>query len=289
MKVLVTGSTGQLGGELQKIAHNYHCDFVFTTTQDLDLKDMPHVSDFIRYEGFDWIINTAAYTAVDKAEEEKDEAFLINSMAVFNMIQAAEWIGAKFIHISTDYVFDGRKSTPYTEQDEINPQSVYAQSKAEGEKYVLKYNFGIVIRSSWLYSEFGHNFVKTMLRLASQRDEISVVFDQVGTPTYARDLAEMIMTIIQRHEKGGQLIEPGLYHFSNEGVASWYDFAQTIFEYSGKNVRLLPIRTHQLLRPAPRPAYSVLDKSKIKNLYNITIPHWRQSLRKAIKRIEKSL
>ena len=289
MKVLVIGSTGQLGSELRKIAHNYDCEFVFTSTQDLDLKDMPHVSDFIRYEGFDWIINTAAYTAVDKAEEEKDEAFLINSMAVFNMVQAAEWIGAKFIHISTDYVFDGQKSTPYTEEDEINPRGIYAQSKAEGEKYVLKYNFGIVIRSSWLYSEFGYNFVKTMLRLARERNEISVVFDQVGTPTYAQDLAEMIMTIIQRHEKGQQLIEPGLYHFSNEGVASWYDFAQAIFEYSGKDVRLLPIRTHQFPRPAPRPAYSVLDKTKIKNLYNITIPHWRQSLRKAIESIEKSL
>ncbi len=289
MKILVTGSTGQLGQELRKIAQEYDYEFVFTNSADLDLRDMPRVSDFIRYEGFDWIINTAAYTAVDKAEEEKDEAFLVNSMAVFNMVQAAEWIGAKFIHISTDYVFDGLKSTPYTEQDDINPLSVYAQSKADGEKYVLKYNFGMVIRSSWLYSEFGHNFVKTMLRLASERDEISVVYDQVGSPTYALDLARMIMRIIDNHRSQQVLFQPGLYHFSNEGVASWYDFAHSIFEYMDKDIFIKPIRTSEFPRPAQRPAYSVLDKSKLKALYNISIPHWRDSLKNALQRIVDSL
>ncbi len=287
MKVLVTGATGQLGQEIRKISHRFDCEFVFTGSRDLDLRDMPHVSDFIRYEGFDWIINAAAYTAVDRAEEEKDEAFVVNSMAVFNMVQAAEWIGAKLIHISTDYVFDGKKSSPYTEQDEINPQGVYAQSKAQGEKYVLKYNFGMVIRSSWLYSQYGKNFVKTMLRLASERDQINVVFDQVGTPTYALDLAQVIMYIIQSHEKGEILFQPGLYHYSNEGVASWYDFAQAIFEYTGKKVNLQPIKTEEFPRPAPRPSFSVLDKTKIKSVYNLSIPHWRESLKKALLAIEQ--
>ncbi len=254
MKILVTGSTGQLGQELRRLAMQYDdYQFVFTNTDKLDLRDMPHVSDFIRYEGFDWIINAAAYTAVDKAEEDRENAFLVNSRAVFNMVQAAEWIGAKFIHISTDYVFDGKKAQPYTEQDTVNPLGIYAKSKAEGEQYVLKYNFGIVLRSSWLYSEYGNNFVKTMLTLAEKKQEISVVYDQVGTPTYALDLARMIMMIIEKHENEQLLIQPGLYHFSDEGVASWYDFAQAIFEYTGKEIKLFPIRTSQFPRPAPRP------------------------------------
>ncbi len=286
MKILVTGSTGQLGQELRRLAMQYDdYQFVFTNTDKLDLRDMPHVSDFIRYEGFDWIINAAAYTAVDKAEEDRENAFLVNSRAVFNMVQAAEWIGAKFIHISTDYVFDGKKAQPYTEQDTVNPLGIYAKSKAEGEQYVLKYNFGIVLRSSWLYSEYGNNFVKTMLTLAEKKQEISVVYDQVGTPTYALDLARMIMMIIEKHENEQLLIQPGLYHFSDEGVASWYDFAQAIFEYTGKEIKLFPIRTSQFPRPAPRPSFSVLDKAKIKSLYKVDIPHWRDSLKKALARL----
>ncbi len=282
MKILVTGSNGQLGEELRKIAPDYPYEFVFTTREELDLQDMPHISDFIRYGEFDWIINCAAYTAVDRAEEEKEKAELVNTTAVFNMVQAAEWIGAKFIHISTDYVFDGKKSTPYTEDDTVNPLSAYARTKAEGEKYVLKYNFGMVIRSSWLFSSFGHNFVKTMLSLAQRTQDIGVVYDQVGTPTYAADLARFIMLVIDYHHKDKVLFTPGLYHYSNEGVASWYDFAHAIFEYKEISVNLRPLRTSEFPRPAVRPPYSVLDKLKVKKLYGITIPHWRDSLKRML-------
>ena len=284
MKILVTGKNGQLGNELQDLSQKYDFDFTFIAKEDIDLADMPRINDFIRYNGFDWIINTAAYTAVDKAEYEKEQAFMINAKAVFSMVQAAEILGAKFIHISTDYVFDGKKNLPYSEEDEINPLSVYGLSKAKGEEYVLKYNFGMVIRSSWLYSNYGNNFVKTMWKLAKEKNRIKVVYDQIGTPTYAQDLAKMIMYIIECHNNKTVLFTPGLYHFSNEGVASWYDFAQSIFEYINLKLILEPIRTEEFPRPAPRPYFSVLDKSKIKVKYDISIPHWRESLSNMLKK-----
>ena len=284
MKILVTGKNGQLGNELQALSQKYDFDFTFIAKEDIDLADMPRINDFIRYNAFDWIINTAAYTAVDKAEYEKEQAFMINAKAVFNMVQAAEILGAKFIHISTDYVFDGKKNLPYSERDEINPLSVYGLSKAKGEEYVLKYNLGMVIRSSWLYSNYGNNFVKTMLKLAKEKNRIKVVYDQIGTPTYAQDLAKMIMYIIECHNNKTVLFTPGLYHFSNEGVASWYDFAQSIFEYINLKLILEPIRTEEFPRPAPRPYFSVLDKSKIKAKYGISIPHWRESLSNMLKK-----
>ncbi len=280
MKILVTGATGQLGQSFRRLADaRGDMEFVFTSTKDLDLLDMPRVSDFIRYESFDWILNFAAYTAVDKAEEEKDLAFALNRDAVFNMVQAAEWIGAKFVHISTDYVFDGKKARPYVEDDPVNPLSVYAKSKAQGEEYVVNYHSGLVIRTSWLYSEYGHNFVKTMLGLAAKKDMIQVVYDQTGTPTYAGDLARMILVLIEKVNAGEIKFQSGVYHYSNEGVASWYDFAKAVFEIKNINVRLQPVLTGQFPRPAPRPFYSVMDKTKIKKYLGLTIPYWRDSLR----------
>ncbi len=284
MKILVTGATGQLGQSFKKIASSLPYEFVFTSSRELDLLDLPRVSDFIRYESFDWILNFAAYTAVDMAEDEPEKAYALNAEAVFNMVEAAEWVGTKVLHISTDYVFDGHKCQPYTENDLINPQSIYAKSKAKGEQYVLNYHSGMVIRTSWLYSEFGHNFVKTILRLAKEKDRISVVYDQIGTPTYAGDLAVAIAEVLKQ-VIGGHLPFPSgeVFHFSNEGVASWYDFAVEILRYKNIDIDVLPVETKDFPRPAERPFYSVLNKNKFKKAFNFKISHWRDSLFKVLK------
>ena len=272
--ILVTGANGQLGSELREIAPNYKdYNFLFTDVKDLDITNHTTVAAFIESNKINVIINCAAYTAVDKAEEEKDLANAINHLAVANFTQIAKEKSIKLIHISTDYVFDGTNHKPYVETDTPNPQSVYGKTKLDGELAMQQINpaNSIIIRTSWVYSKFGNNFVKTMLRLAETRDEISVVADQIGTPTSAADLAEAILIILP--QISNETVE--LFHYSNEGVCSWYDFAKAIFEIEGLQIKVNAIESSQYPTPAERPFYSVLNKEKIKTKYWIKIPYWK--------------
>jgi len=283
MNILVTGANGQLGSEFKKlVAANVDSSkkFFFTDIEELNITDEGEVNAFFDKNKFDFCINVAAYTAVDKAENEPDKTHLVNVEAVKLLALSCHQHKAVFIHVSTDYVFDGMNYSPYTEENITNPQSIYGKTKAEGEQIAFKENpQTIVIRTSWLYSTFGNNFVKTMLRLAQTKPELSVVADQIGTPTYAEDLAKMILHIIDFVRNNKEKNVFGTYHYSNEGVASWYDFAHAIFEMNGLKVRLNPVSTAQYPTPAKRPAYSILDKSKIKNTFGLQIPHWRESLK----------
>jgi dTDP-4-dehydrorhamnose reductase len=284
MKILVTGSNGQLGNELRLLAPAYSGDiFIFTDVAELDITNETDLDYFIDREKPAVIINCAAYTAVDKAEQEDNLAFLINATAVGNLSRAAAKHHSLLIHISTDYVFDGKGFKPYMEDDPTNPVSLYAKSKHAGEQQVQSYaGKALIIRTSWLYSEFGNNFVKTMMKYGREREQLNVVFDQTGTPTYARDLAQTILDIIQK-----QPVINGVevFHFSNEGVASWYDFAKAIMEISGINCRINPIETKEYPLPAVRPFYSVFNKSKIKQRFSIEIPYWRDSLQECMKKM----
>jgi dTDP-4-dehydrorhamnose reductase len=276
--ILVTGGNGQLGSELRDIAPNYQdYNFLFTDVKDLDITNHNAVAAFIESNKINVIINCAAYTAVDKAEEQKDVANAINHLAVANFAQIAKDKNIKLIHISTDYVFDGTNHKPYVVTDTPNPQSVYGKTKLDGELAIqkIKPSNSIIIRTSWVYSKFGNNFVKTMLRLAETRDEISVVADQIGTPTNAADLADSILTILTKISN--ETVE--LFHYSNEGVCSWYDFAKAILEIRNIDCKVSPIPTEKYPTRAKRPSYSVLCKLKIKETYNIKIPYWRDSLR----------
>ena len=279
MKILVTGSNGQLGNCLRKVfSSDSELDVVYTDVDSLDITDREEVDHFISENRFDFIVNCAAYTAVDRAEKDDLKAAAINTVAVGNLAQSASRNKVKVIHISTDYVFNGEGYRPYEENDEPYPRSIYGRTKLEGEGILTSFcQDALIIRTAWLYSEFGSNFVKTMLRLASERDSINVVADQIGSPTYAGDLAEAIHHII-RHKKW----LPGIYHYTNEGVASWFDFTKAIFEITGKKTPVNPIPTSQYPTPAKRPLYSVLSKMKIKNTYNVNIPYWRDSLKKCL-------
>ena len=274
-KILVTGSNGQLGKELKKIETSFpQFDFTFLSREDLPIHHFEMVRSYFNVYHPQYLINCAAYTAVDRAESEKDLAFQINGEAVGVLAAICKKNYTKLIHISTDYVFDGTASTPYKEDSPTNPQSVYGASKLEGEKQALQFNpDSIIIRTSWVYSEYGKNFVKTMLKLLQENEEISVVNDQVGSPTYAADLADVIMQII-----ASQNWEAGIYNYSNEGIISWYDFAVAIKELMGSNCRINPIPTSQYPTPAKRPAYSVLDKSKIQKAFGIELKDWKESL-----------
>lgn len=278
-KILVTGCNGQLGSSLRReIDNDPDIEAVYTDYDTLDITNREAVERFLSDHRFDIIVNCAAYTAVDKAESDEILASALNTGAVGNLGEAAVKTGAKVIHISTDYVFSGQGFRPYEENDEPYPQGIYGRTKLEGEALLISFcQNAMIIRTAWLYSEFGKNFVKTMLDLAETRPEINVVADQIGTPTYAGDLASAIHTII-KHEKW----IPGIYHFTDEGVASWYDFTKAIFEMAGKEVKVNPIPTSAYPTPAKRPLYSVLSKSKIKNTYGIDIPYWRDSLRKCL-------
>ena len=279
--ILVTGGNGQLGSELGEIAPNYKdYNFLFTDVKDLDITNHPAVSAFVESNNINAIINCAAYTAVDKAESEPELSDAINHLAVANFAQIAKDNNIKLVHISTDYVFDGTNHKPYVETDIPNPQSVYGVTKLSGEQAMQQINpaNSIIIRTSWVYSKFGNNFVKTMLRLTETRDEISVVADQIGTPTSAADLAEVILNILP--QVSNETVE--LFHYSNEGVCSWYDFTKVVFEIKGVSINVNPIESSQYPTPAIRPFYSVLNKSRIKQLYNIKIPHWRKSLIKIL-------
>lgn len=278
-KVLVTGCKGQLGRDLQNTVNSYtDIQPLYTDIDNLDLIQVDDVQCYIKKYQPDFIINCAAYTAVDKAEEEEEQAILLNTKIVENLTAAAQQVKALLIHISTDYVFDGKKQSPYLETDPVNPQSVYGRSKLMGEKVALAYNHSMVIRTSWLYTAVGNNFVNTMLRLGAERSELNVVSDQYGTPTYAADLAEAIWTIISKIDKKEKTFIPGIYHFSNEGACSWFDFAQRIMALGQRSCIVHPIHTNQYPTKAVRPAYSVLNKEKIKTTYGLHIPMWDDAL-----------
>lgn len=284
MKVLVTGANGQLGSALRRLLdREMPGEAIYTDKQGLDLTDAAAVENFIRDNDVTHIVNCAAYTAVDRAEEEKRECSLINTDAVKNLAVAADMLGAKIIHISTDYVFDGTNHRPYRESDKVNPISQYGTTKRKGETALLALApESIIIRTAWLYSDTGHNFVKTMLSLADKQNEIRVVCDQIGTPTYARDLAEAILAVLKSHQWVA-----GIYHFTDEGAASWYDFAKAILRIAGKKTRVVPIPTEDYPTLAQRPAYSILDRSRIKATYGVEIPHWEDSLADCVKLILK--
>ena len=287
--ILVTGAYGQLGNEVRILSANYpEYNFLFTDVDSLDITDKNELIDFVTGNDIRYIINCAAYTAVDKAEDDAELCEKINATAVKNLGLAAAEAGAGIIHVSTDYVFDGTSCRPYTEDMPTKPCSVYGKTKLKGEKNLLKAcPNAIIIRTAWLYSPFGNNFVKTMIKLGSERESLNVIFDQVGTPTYALDLADAILkamdqTIDTDHEKGG------VYHFSNEGVCSWYDFTIKIHEIAGiKTCKVNPIETKDYPTKAARPHYSVLNKTKIKQTFNITIPHWEASLKECIKELSE--
>lgn len=276
MNILITGANGQLGNELQvALKTTKNVNPIFTDVDTLDITDRDAVETFFTKNKIEFVVNCAAYTAVDKAESDIDLCYAINTKAVSNLSDAAKQYSAKIIHISTDYVFDGSAHKPYIETDYINPQSVYGKSKAEAEQYLTEHNKdnSIIIRTSWLYSKFGNNFVKTMIRLGTEKESLSVIFDQVGTPTNAADLATTIVKIIASNK-----FVAGIYHFSNEGVCSWYDFAKAIFDIKNLNCSLSPIETKDYPTPAKRPHYSILNKTKIKETFGIKIPHWYDSL-----------
>lgn len=281
-KILVTGANGQLGRSMRRLAEKYpQFDFVMTDVEELDICNNAAVMSFVEEKKPDFIVNCAAYTAVDNAEDNEPLCTKLNCEAVRNIGQAAQTVGARVIHISTDYVFNGRNFQPYTEDDEPNPASVYGRTKLAGEIALqASCRESVIIRTAWLYSEFGKNFVKTMLRLCRERDEIRVVFDQIGTPTYAGDLAQAVMSVVVSAEAGN--FAPGIYHFTNEGVCSWYDFTVKIVEIAGLSCRVVPIETKDYPSKAERPHFSVLNKSKIKSTYGIDIPHWETSLRKML-------
>jgi dTDP-4-dehydrorhamnose reductase len=275
-KILVTGSNGQLGKELKHLeAVNPLFDFIFLSREDLPIHHFELVRNYFKGYKPTYLINCAAYTAVDRAETEKDLAFQVNGEAVGILAAVCKEYETKFLHISTDYVFDGTEKVPYKEDAHVNPQSVYGVSKLTGEKEALYFNPDtIIIRTSWVYSAYGKNFVKTMLRLMAEKDSLNIVNDQWGSPTYAADLADAIMQIINSGKW-----EPGIYHFSNDGIISWYDFAVAIKEMTGLPCNLNPITTYQYPTPARRPAYSVLDKTKIQETYDIRLKNWKESLK----------
>lgn len=282
MNILITGCNGQLGNEIQLLEkENPQHQWFNTDVQELDITNVDAVRLFVQEHQIDGIVNCAAYTAVDKAEDNEELCTKLNAEAPAYLAKAIGDRGGWMIQISTDYVFDGSKHTPYVEDDDTCPNSVYGRTKLVGELNVQKLcECSMVIRTAWLYSTFGNNFVKTMIRLGKERPELGVIFDQIGTPTYARDLAIAIMTAI---DKG---IVPGVYHFSNEGVISWYDFTKAIHRMAGiTSCHVRPLHTAEYPTPANRPHYSVLDKTKIKQTYGIEIPYWEESLKDCIEKL----
>lgn len=279
--ILVTGSKGQVGSELQELSNAYEYSFYFTDRDSLDITDKESIVSFVEEKNIDVIINSAAYTAVDKAEEEVELANNVNHIAVQYLAEVAKERGIKLIHISTDYVFNGRNFRPYVESDKTDPNGVYGRTKLAGEEVMQEINphNSIIIRTSWVYSSFGANFVKTMLRLGKERDSLGVIFDQVGTPTYARDLAKAILEILPQIESSSVEI----YNYSNEGVLSWYDFAKEIMRMAKIECVVSPIETKEYPTPASRPHYSLLNKAKIKEKFHIEIPFWKDSLDDCLK------
>ncbi len=285
MSILITGSKGQLGSEIKAIHEQYQdVEFIFADIEELDISNLEAVLKFCSANTVTGIINCAAYTAVDKAEQERDLAYKINAIGPQNLAKYCEQSGARLIQISTDYVFDGTAHVPLKEDDRVNAIGAYGETKLEGERFVLATKSdSIIIRTSWLYSTYGNNFVKTMRRLGGERSQLNVVWDQVGTPTNAADLARICLEIILDADsisKNGRV-----YHFSNEGVASWYDFAHAIMEMSGLSCQVDPIESKDFPTPTKRPHYSVMNKAKIKEDFGIEILHWRESLKECINKL----
>lgn len=278
--ILVTGANGQLGMALRRIGFTMLDDVFYTDFAELDITDREAVRKFVQLNEIDTIVNCAAYTAVDKAEDEPEKAALANTEAVANLAAVAYDEDCLLVHISTDYVFDGTAAEPYTEKSRVNPQSVYGRTKLAGEKAIgSSHCLSVIVRTAWLYSEDGNNFVKTMLRLAKERGELKVVSDQIGSPTYAGDLAKAIVAIVG---DDNVMEKPGIYHYSNGGICSWYEFAKEIVALSGMDCRVEPLTTEQYPAKAKRPAYSVLDKTKIRKEFGLEIPEWKEALARCI-------
>ncbi|MDL2262659.1 dTDP-4-dehydrorhamnose reductase [Bacteroidales bacterium OttesenSCG-928-I21] len=288
--ILITGSNGQLGKKIKDVAVNYNnLKFIFIDIEDLDISNSIGVNNFFDTTNVDLIVNCAAYTAVDLAETEQKIAHAVNASAPQILAKIASRKKIKLLHISTDYVFDGEKNTPYSESDITNPLSVYGKTKLEGEQNIIEENAdAIIIRTSWLYSEYGNNFAKTMIRLGKEKEFLKVVFDQTGTPTYAGDLAEIILFIADKYFKE-DFWAAGTYHFSNQGVCSWYDFAVKILKHLKINTEIFPVLSNEFPTVAIRPKYSVLNKSKISQTYNFKIPHWEDSCEKMLNFIKTTL
>lgn len=283
IRVLVTGAQGQLGSQLQVLSSVYpEISFLFMNRQELDITDAQMVHKVISEHKPQFIVNSSGYTAVDRAEEESEKAYLLNATAVGHLAQSAKANNAKLIHISTDYVFGGQGNQPFAEEDPAQPQTVYGETKLKGEELALASGVAMVIRTSWLYSAFGHNFLKTILERSAQGN-LRVVYDQIGSPTWAHDLAHAIVHIISHSQAE---FKTGIYHYSNEGVCSWYDFAKEILRIKGIECPVEPVLSHEFKTLAKRPFYSVLNKQKIKKTFNLTIPHWRDSLEDCLNSME---
>ena len=283
MNILVTGSNGQVGSEIRELSSEYEYKFFFTDRNSIDITCKDSIRDFCKINSINVIINCAAYTAVDKAETDVENADIGNRKAVKKLSIVSQELNIKLIHISTDYVFDGRNFKPYCEEFQTNPQGVYGKTKLDGENEMRDINpkNSIIIRTSWVYSSFGNNFVKTMLRLGKEKESLGVIFDQVGTPTYAKDLAKAILDIVP--QINNDKVE--IYNYSNEGVLSWYDFAKEIMKMAKLNCKINPIETYQYPTPAKRPHFSLLNKNKIKSTFNIEIPYWKDGLDDCLRRL----
>ena len=290
MNILITGSYGQLGSEIKDLVTNYkNFNFFFMDLPELNICNSEELNTFIVDQNINAVINCAAYTAVDKAEKDEYTAQKVNSEGVLNLVNALKKVNGKLIHISTDYVFDGNHSQPYKESNPVSPVGVYGETKRAGELAVINSSIdALVIRTYWLYSVYGNNFLKTMLKLGHDKDELGVIFDQVGTPTNASDLAKTCLDILAYSKEANINSKGKIYHYSNEGVTSWYDFAKAIMELGSIDCKIRPIETKDYPTPAKRPHYSVLNKSKIKTDFNIQIPNWRDSLDKCILKLKSN-
>ena len=285
MRVLITGANGQLGNEMRRLGAVSPNEYLFTDVAELDITDKAAVAEFVKSNNVEIIVNCAAYTNVDKAEDDEATAELINAKAVRNLAEAVKAVDGTLFHISTDYVFGSEGNTPRTEDMPTNPLGVYGKTKLHGEQAIAEVGAkAIIIRTAWLYSEFGNNFLKTMLRLTAEKESLNVVFDQVGSPTYAGDLALAIFSIIEGGVYAGN---EGVYHFSNEGVCSWYDFATEIAAAAGHECVVMPCHSNEFPSKVTRPPFSVLDKTKIKTTFGIEIPHWRDSMLYCLQRLAK--
>ncbi|CAM3620894.1 dTDP-4-dehydrorhamnose reductase [Arcobacter aquimarinus] len=281
--ILVTGSNGQVGSEIKELSSNYNYNFFFTTRDDIDITNKESIKSYCEKNSINVIINCAAYTAVDKAQSDIENADLVNRKVIKKLALVSKELNIKLIHISTDYVFDGKNFKPYCEEFQTNPQSIYGKTKLDGENEMRDINplNSIIIRTSWVYSYYGNNFVKTMLRLGKEKEELGVIFDQIGTPTYAKDLAITILDIVP--QINNQKVE--IYNYSNEGVLSWYDFAKEIMKMAKLNCKINPIETYQYPTPAKRPHFSLLNKKKIKSMFNIEIAYWKDGLDDCLRRL----
>ncbi len=286
IKLLVTGANGQLGSDLKDLANNLpDIKFTFIDLDELDISNSDETNNYFASNTFNYVVNCAAYTAVDNAEEDKENAFKVNALAVKNLISGIQPFQTKLVHISTDYVFRGDHNSPYPEDFPTDPQSNYGKSKLAGEKEALLYSNSMIIRTSWLYSSYGHNFVKSILKKGRENEELKVVNDQLGSPTYSGHLAKAILQIINSDIKKEMSFTPGIFHFTNMGVCSWYEFALKIKEYANLPCRIQAVPTKHYPLPAKRPAYSVLSKEKIISTYKLNIPGWEEGLKDCLKRL----